>query len=238
MNKNFLALSLVSMLLSACSGETFPELMGSPSVTADGQITGVEITVGQNENTSSSNDGAQDPSSSDPVSPPAVPPVVPEEPEYVCVPPMDIKYGLISVRWEKRNGDDKAIEIAVAPVAEAAKKLSKLELNLQKYKELLRTGWGNMQLKVVLCEDADKNGSCSEKEIQQVLLSVRAPNLMNSGKQGSSLSSHDSDSEESVEECSLKDISYSVAGSLSSERSCHIKINKRNAAPVELNLKF
>jgi|GEM_PF-4991254 len=242
MKKNFFALSLASLLLSACSGESFPELMGSPAVTADGQITGVEITVSQNENSSSSNEGAQDPSSSDPVAPPATPPVTPpvapEEPEYVCVPPMEIKYGLISVRWEKRNGDDKAIEIAVAPVAEAAEKLSKLELNLQKYKELLRTGWGNMQLKVALCEDADKNGSCSEKEIQQVLLSVRAPNLINSGKQGPNHSSGDSDSEESVEECSLKDISYSVSGSLSSERSCHIKINKRNAAPLELKLKF
>jgi hypothetical protein len=53
---------------------------------------------------------------------------------------MQFKSGLISVRWEKRNGEPNAIEIAVAPVSEAAEKLSKLELNLQKYKELLRTG--------------------------------------------------------------------------------------------------
>lgn len=83
----------------------------------------------------------------------------------------------------KLHGEPNAIEIAVAPVSEAAEKLSKLELNLQKYKELLRTGWGNMQLKVALCEDSDKDGKCAEKEIQQVLFSVRSPNLLNPGKQ-------------------------------------------------------
>jgi hypothetical protein len=40
-----------------------------------------------------------------------------------------------------------------------------------------------MQLKVALCEDSDKDGKCAEKEIQQVLFSVRSPNLLNPGKQ-------------------------------------------------------